>query len=88
MDIKGRRISMYKRQVMTKNDKIQTVGELDRLELLNSREDRWPCLIFRKHVERITMLINMFALNIIKRKSFEAVTIIVIIANCATLTMS
>ena len=32
--------------------------------------------------------INLLALNIIKRKSFEAITILIIVANCTTLTMS
>lgn len=32
--------------------------------------------------------VNIFALNIIKHKSFEAITIAVIIANCITLAMT
>ena len=67
---------------------IQSVGDLDRLELLNNREDKWPCLIFRKSMSKAAVHINNLALNIIKRKSFEAVIIIIIIANCITLTMS
>lgn len=64
-DTKGKHLSMYKRRVETKNDTIQVIGHLDRLELLNNREDRWPCLIFRKHIEKFYILVNMLALNII-----------------------
>ena len=67
---------------------IQSVGDLDRLELLNNREDKWPCLVFRKNMQKAAVHINNFAKNIIKRRSFEAVIIIIIIANCITLTMS
>lgn len=42
----------------------------------------------RKKIRRIAIYINMVALNIIKRKAFEACTIVVIMANCITLTMS
>ena len=43
---------------------------------------------FRKFVGSIAIRINVFSLSIIKRKSFEAFTIFVIIANCITLAMS
>ena len=36
----------------------------------------------------MNIMLSMFALNIIKRRSFEVVSIIVIMANCATLAMS
>ena len=78
----------YVKQAIKKNDKILTVSGLNELELLNAREDRWPCSPFRKRVRRISIHIGNFAASIIKRKSFEAVTILVIMANCITLTMS
>ena len=58
-------VATYKRQVKAKNDEIQTIGKLDRLELLNSKTDRWPCLFFRKRLESAAIHINMLALNII-----------------------
>ena len=42
----------------------------------------------RKSLRRIAVHINLFALNIIQRKSFEAAIIIIIICNCITLTMN
>ena len=65
-----------------------TVTTLDRLELLRNHEDGWPCLGARKKARRLAIYVNMAALKIIKRKSFEACTIAVIVANCITLTMS
>lgn len=62
--------------------------DLDPLELLANREDAWPCLNLRKALQRIRIKINMTALTIIKHKSFEASTILIIVANCITLTMS
>ena len=44
--------------------------------------------MFRKNVKKVAVHINIFALSIIKRRSFEACTILVILANCFTLTMS
>lgn len=67
---------------------IQTVVDLDRLELLKNREDQWPCKVLRKRVKWFAIQVNIFALNIIKHKSFEAITIAVIIANCITLAMT
>ena len=73
---------------MRKNDLIQIVGEINRIELVNRSEDRWPLLACRKKFRRVAIMINCFALKIIKRKSFEAIIIIIIICNCITLTMN
>lgn len=73
---------------MATNDLIQTVGDLDRLELLNKGSDRFPCLMARKFLQRCAIRVNTFALNIIKRRSFETITITIIMLNCVTLTMS
>ena len=81
-------IAQYVKSALKKNDKILTVEELDRLELLERRVDKWPLANFRKMVKRMSIHINIFALNIIKRRSFEACTILVIMANCITLAMS
>ena len=70
------------------NDKIQTVTGLDEMELLTNFEDGWPFLTFRKSVKRCKLRINILALSIIKKKWFEAATIIVIMVNCMTLTTS
>ena len=81
-------MTLYKRQVLEKNDLIQSVVFLDDLELLNRSEDRWPCINIRKKVQLIRIHLKIISLNIISRKSFEAAIIVVIICNCITLTMS
>lgn len=75
-------------EIIKKNDRVQTVAQLDRLELLNNYTDRWPLISLRKKILRLRIHINVFASIIIKRKEFEAATITVIMINCVTLSTS
>ena len=78
----------YVNEIIKKNDRVQTVAQLDRLELLNNYTDRWPLISLRKKILRLRIHINVFASIIIKRKEFEAATITVIMINCVTLSTS
>lgn len=56
--------------------------ELGRLEKLQSYEDHWPCLKFRKFLKRLAININMLALKVDKHKAFEYTSIVIIMLNC------
>ena len=86
-DIKGNRKTFYIKEVLRKNDLIMNVTEQTRLERLANKEDRWPCLNFRKAVSRVKIYITMGAEIIIKHPAFETTSIIIILLNCITLAM-
>ena len=62
--------------------------DLDRLEKLAVTDYKYCCVNFRRSFKKFSIHVNMIAMNIIKRKSFEAFIIFIIFSNCMTLTMS
>lgn len=59
--------------------------EQSRLEKLQSYEDRWPFLNFRKFILKTAIYINIAATKIANHKAFEWVSIMIILLNCIQL---
>lgn len=70
---------------MQHNDLILIPVDQTPLERLQSYEDGWPCLNFRKILIKTKIYINMAATKIASHKAFETISITVILLNSITL---
>lgn len=84
-DLKGKSRTLYIKEISITNDLIMNVTDKTRLERLQNYEDRLPCLNLRKFFKKIRIYINLTAYNIIKHRVFEALSIMIIVANSITL---
>jgi hypothetical protein len=75
------------KKVEMANDKIMHIEELTQLEKLEIYQDTWPLINFRKLIKRFFIHINMAATRVVKNRIFEYTIILIIAANCMTLTM-
>ena len=62
-----------------------TVVKKDKLELILTKKDRWPCLGLRKLILATRIKFVMFIKAIISHQIFDAISLCVIIANSATM---
>jgi hypothetical protein len=70
------------KEIGRNTDLILIPVEQSRLEKLQSYEDRWPLLNFRKAILKTAIYINMVATKIATHKAFEWISIMVILLNC------
>lgn len=87
MDLKGQKKTFYIKKVEMTTDKIMHVEEKTRLEIMREHSDHWPCLKLRKRIYGIGYDIHSLSLSIVQTKIFEYGIIVIIGANCMTLTM-
>jgi len=80
-DDKGNKKKPYINSILLKNNRILQIVEKDDLEKLEGYEDNWPLLKVRKFVAMVIIYINMIALAIISTKTFDNMSIMVILMN-------
>ena len=80
-DVKGIKKNAYIKKIQKKNDQILTVVDKTKLEKLEVYTDRFPMLHLRKQLSKIKIMIHLVSLAIIETKTFENISISVIILN-------
>ena len=71
----------HNKEVQRESQAFYRIVDRDPIDIVNDYHDRCPCLNFRKLLMKLRIIINRMALIIITNKYFEAVSIMVIIAN-------
>lgn len=84
-DVRGIKKNAYIKEIQKKNNKILTKKPKDALEQLEVDTDRFPLLQCRKAIRKVLILLQMVCLKIISTKTFENISIFVIVANSAVM---
>lgn len=84
-DTKGLKKGAYIKEIQKKNSQILKITEKNDLEKLDVYTDRFPLLILRKSILRVIILVQMTCYFIIQTKSFDNISIAVILANSFTM---
>jgi hypothetical protein len=77
----------YIKNVQKRNQNVLKITEKDQLERLSVYDDRYPMLVVRKSATRIVILVKMMAFHIISSKTFDNISIMVILANSLTMVL-
>lgn len=80
-DDKGNKKKPYITSIQLKNNRILVQVDKDSLERCEAYEDKWPLLSARKGIWKILIYINLIADKIISTKTFENISIFVILMN-------
>lgn len=84
-DVRGIKKNAYIKEIQKKNNKILTKKPKDALEQLEVDTDWFPLLQCRKAIRKVLILLQMVCLKIISTKTFENISIFVIVANSAVM---